>query len=81
MGYKTDSVQSSLSSFYLEFSFNSIHYRDYLRVGAEGALAQPEIWGSEKRTERETDSLLLIAPRDQNPNVVPVITFVYFLIS
>ena len=30
--------------------------------GAEGALASPEFGGSEKRTEREKDNLLLIAP-------------------
>ena len=36
--------------------------RDYVRGGAEGALAPPEFEGSEKRTERETDNLLLIAP-------------------
>ena len=30
--------------------------------GAEGALAPPEFEGSEKRTERETDNRLLIAP-------------------
>ena len=35
----------------------------------EGELR--EFGGSEKRTERETDNLLLIAPRNQNPNVVP----------
>ena len=32
------------------------------------------VWGSEKRTERETVNLLLIAPPwNQNPNVVTVI--------
>ena len=36
--------------------------RDYVRRGAEGALAPPEFGGSEKRTERETDNRLLIAP-------------------
>ena len=49
-------------------------YAFYIRRGAGGALAPPEFGGSEKRTERETDSLLLIAPappRNQNPNVVP----------
>ena len=30
--------------------------------GAKGALAPPEFGGSEKRTERETENLLLIAP-------------------
>ena len=33
-----------------------------LERGAEGALVPPEFGGSEKRTERETDNLLLIAP-------------------
>ena len=33
-----------------------------LEGGAEGALAPPEFGGSEKRTERETDNLLLLAP-------------------
>ena len=48
---------------------------DYVRGGgAEGALAPPELGGSLKRTERETDNLLLIAPRNQNPNVVPDFT-------
>jgi len=37
-------------------------YRDYVRGGSEGALAPPEFGGSEKRTERETDNLLLLAP-------------------
>ena len=36
--------------------------RDYVRGGAEGALAPPEFGGSEMRTERETDNLLLLAP-------------------
>ena len=36
--------------------------RDYNRGGAEGALAPPEFGGSERRTERETDNLLLLAP-------------------
>ena len=36
--------------------------RDYVRGGAEGALAPPEFGGSERRTERETDNLLLLAP-------------------
>ena len=36
--------------------------RDYVRGGSEGALAPPEFGGSEKRTEGETDNLLLIAP-------------------
>ena len=49
------------------FYFN----RDYVRGGTEGALAPTEFGDSEKRTERETDNLLLIAPRNQNPNVVP----------
>ena len=38
------------------------HARDYVRGGSERALASPEFGGSEKRTERETDNLLLIAP-------------------
>ena len=36
--------------------------RDYVRGGSEGALAPPEFGGSEKRTEGETDNVLLIAP-------------------
>ena len=36
--------------------------RDYVRGGSEGALAPPEFAGSEKRTEGETDNLLLKAP-------------------
>ena len=32
--------------------------RDYVRGGAEGALAPPEFGGS----ERETDNILLLAP-------------------
>ena len=36
--------------------------RDYVRGGSEGALAPPEFGGSERRTERETDNLLLLAP-------------------
>ena len=39
-----------------------ISNRDYVRGGAEGALAPPEFGGSERRTERETDNLLLLAP-------------------
>ena len=37
---------------------------DYVRGGrgAEGALVPPELGGSEKRTERKTDNLLLIDP-------------------
>ena len=38
--------------------------RDYVTGGAEGAFATPEFGGSEKRTERETDNLLLIASPD-----------------
>ena len=34
----------------------------YVRGGAEGALAPSEFGGSVKRTERETDNLLLLAP-------------------
>ena len=30
--------------------------------GGGGALALPEFWGSETRTERETEELLLLAP-------------------
>jgi len=37
-------------------------YRDYVRGGSEGALAPPEFGGSDRRTERETDNLLLLAP-------------------
>ena len=48
--------------------------RDYVRGGSEGALAPPEFGGSGKRTERETDNLLIIAPpKKQNPNIVPLI--------
>ena len=52
-------------------------FRDYFRGGSEGALAPPEFGGSEKRTEGETDNVLLIAPRNQNPNVVPDYTVQY----
>ena len=38
--------------------------RDYVRGGAEGALAPPEFEGSEKRTEGETDNPLIIAPSE-----------------
>ena len=38
--------------------------RDYVRGGAEGALAPPEFGGSESRTEGETDNPLLIAPSE-----------------
>ena len=38
------------------------YFRDNVRGRAEGALASPKFGGSEKRTERETDNLLLIAP-------------------
>ena len=38
--------------------------RDYVRGGAEGALAPPEFEGSERRTEGETDNSLLIAPSE-----------------
>ena len=38
--------------------------RDYVRGGAEGALAPPEFEGSERRTEGETDNPLLIAPSE-----------------
>ena len=40
--------------------------RVVVRGGAGGALAPPEFWVSEKRTEREIDSLLLSAPPDLN---------------
>ena len=44
------------------FSF-SHPFRDYVRGGgAEGALAPLEFGGSVKRTERETDNLLSLAP-------------------
>jgi hypothetical protein len=39
-------------------------YRDYVRGGAEGALAPPEFEGSERRTEGKTDNPLLIAPSE-----------------
>ena len=42
--------------------FSKPKFRDYVRGGAEGALAPPEFEGSERRTERETDNLLLLAP-------------------
>ena len=35
-------------------------------------MAPSEFGGSEKRTERETDNLLIIAPQNQNPYVVPI---------
>ena len=38
--------------------------RDYVRGGAEGALAPSEFEGSERRTEGETDNPLLIAPSE-----------------
>ena len=38
--------------------------RDYVRWGAEGALAPPEFGGSDRRTEGETDTPLLIAPSE-----------------
>ena len=38
--------------------------RDYIRGGAEGALASPEIGGSERRTEGQTDNALLKAPSE-----------------
>ena len=38
--------------------------RDYVREEAEGALVPPEFGGSVKRTEKETDNLLLIAPSE-----------------
>ena len=38
--------------------------RDYVRGGAERALAPPEFEGSERRTEGETDNPLLIAPSE-----------------
>jgi hypothetical protein len=39
-----------------------VYVRDYVRGGAEGALAPPEFEGSERKTEGETDNPLLIAP-------------------
>ena len=39
-----------------------LDFRDYVRGGAEGALAPPEFEGSERRTEGETDNPLLKAP-------------------
>ena len=41
-----------------------VFFRDYVRGGAEGALAPPEFEGSERRTEGETDNPLLIAPSE-----------------
>ena len=38
--------------------------RAVVRGGAGGALAPPEFGVSDKRTERELDSLLLLAPPD-----------------
>ena len=38
--------------------------KDYVRGGAEGALAPPEFGGSERRTEEEIDNPLLIAPSE-----------------
>ena len=37
-------------------------YRDYVRGGSEGALAPSKFGGSVKRTEREIDNLLPLAP-------------------
>ena len=45
-------------------SVRQIEIRDYVRGGAEGALAPPEFEGSERRTEGETDNPLLIAPSE-----------------
>ena len=45
----------------LEIYFES---RAVVRGGAGDALAPPEFGVSEKRTERELDSLLLLAPPD-----------------
>ena len=41
-----------------------LSFRAVVRGGAGGALASPEFGVSEKRTERERDSLLLSAPSD-----------------
>ena len=43
-----------------------VFFRDYVRGGAEGALASPppEFEGSERRTGGETDNPLLIAPSE-----------------
>ena len=38
--------------------------RDYVRGGAEGALAPPEFEGLERGTEGKTDNPLLIAPSE-----------------
>ena len=38
--------------------------REKPNLVTEGALAPAEFGGSEKRTERETDNLLLIAPSE-----------------
>ena len=48
---------------------SDILVRDYVRRGAEGALAPPEFGGSEKRTERETDNLLLIQAPPAPPRI------------
>ena len=52
------------------------HRRDYIKGGgaeAEGALVPPEFGCSEKRTERETDNLLLIAPLESESQRSPCI--------
>ena len=56
--YTILSLKSKLA-FVLKYTLN----RNYVRGGAEGAVAPPpEFGGSEKRTEGETNNLLLIAP-------------------
>ena len=39
--------------------------------GLKGALALPEFWGSEKRTEKETDNLLLF----NSPTGIKILTW------
>ena len=44
--------------------FQQANPRAVVRGGTEGTLAPPEFWVSEKRKEREIDSLVLSAPPD-----------------
>ena len=56
-------IAPAISLFSPNVFFSPSHKsRDYVRGGAEGALVPPEFGGSERRTERETDNLLLLAP-------------------
>ena len=61
-------VMTAISTRSLEVKGNItlkwIFNRDYVRGGAEGALAPLEFEGSERRTEGETDNPLLIAPSE-----------------